>query len=317
MRCKICNNERNNVQFEMREMMLGYKDLFSYFQCSKCDCLQIKEFPKNILKYYPENYYSFQPIVRNRNKIIKNIINLRNKYAVFNRGFIGNILYLIFPEPILKSLSLIPLNEQSAILDVGCGNGQILYSLREIGFKNILGIDPYIIKDFRYVNGLTILKKSIFDVNTKWDLIMFHHSFEHIDNPQEILSMVYRLLKPGGICMITIPKIPSYAWEHYGVNWVQLDPPRHFFIHSTESIKILARNTNFKLHNIYNNSTALQFWGSEQYKKDIPLFSNKSYETNPDNSIFSKKEIVNFNRHTKQLNKINKGDQAVFYLIKQ
>lgn len=31
-------------------------DEFDYFECSNCGCLQIKEIPENIGKYYPDNY---------------------------------------------------------------------------------------------------------------------------------------------------------------------------------------------------------------------------------------------------------------------
>jgi len=36
---------------------------------------------------------------------------------------------------------------------------------------------------------------------------------------------------PGGWCVIRIPTVSSFAWEHYREQWVQLDAPRHFFLH--------------------------------------------------------------------------------------
>ena len=317
MLCRICDNSQNNIAYETREMMFGFKDPFTYFQCSKCNCLQIKEIPSNISKYYPENYYSFTPpVARKAHGLRKKIAGIRNHYAVFRQGLLGKIIYRRYPEPILDTLSKVRLNKKSAILDVGCGSGNILYNLRELGFQNLLGIDPFVRKDIQYDNGLKILKKSIADLNNKWDLIMFHHSFEHMADPLETLSIVSNLLNPGGTCMLAIPKVPCHAWTYYGVNWVQLDPPRHFFIHSPESIKILAAKSNLKLESIYNNSTAFQFWGSEQYKHGITLFGGNSYAVNPGNSIFNSKDISNFEKQAKQLNKTNQGDAGVFYLKK-
>lgn len=57
---------------------------------------------------------------------------------------------------------------------------------------------------------------------------MFHHSFEHIADPFETLCSVRRLLS-SGTCLIRIPIVDSWAWENYGVNWIQIDAPRHFF----------------------------------------------------------------------------------------
>lgn len=39
--------------------MFGFKDEFRYQECSFCACLQIAEFPENIMKYYPPYYYAY------------------------------------------------------------------------------------------------------------------------------------------------------------------------------------------------------------------------------------------------------------------
>jgi SAM-dependent methyltransferase len=145
---------------------------------------------------------------------------------------------------------------------------------------------------------------------------MFHHSLEHIPDPERILKIAYDLLKPGGYCIIRIPTVSSYAWKNYGMKWVQLDAPRHFYLHSIKSIEILSRRTNFKLSNIIYDSTAFQFWGSEQYLQNITLTDPHSYLMNPKNSLFSKKDILEFSKRAKELNAAKLGDQAVFYLKK-
>jgi SAM-dependent methyltransferase len=44
------------------------------------------------------------------------------------------------------------------------------------------------------------------------------------------------LLACKGIIVVRIPAVSSYAWERYGVAWMQLDAPRHFFLHSPKSM---------------------------------------------------------------------------------
>ena len=36
MICKICGNIEENKVFKIREMMFGFRDKFTYFECSKC-----------------------------------------------------------------------------------------------------------------------------------------------------------------------------------------------------------------------------------------------------------------------------------------
>ena len=37
-----------------------------------------------------------------------------------------------------------------------------------------------------------------------------------------------------------IPVKSQTIWEKYGVNWSQIDAPRHFFLHTIKSFKILC-----------------------------------------------------------------------------
>jgi hypothetical protein len=59
VKCRICANNENQKVSEVREMMFGFRDVFTYFQCSVCGCLQIADIPTDMSKYYPSNYYSY------------------------------------------------------------------------------------------------------------------------------------------------------------------------------------------------------------------------------------------------------------------
>jgi 2-polyprenyl-3-methyl-5-hydroxy-6-metoxy-1,4-benzoquinol methylase len=310
MKCRICNNKNGNKIYEVREMMFGFRDKFTYFQCSECGCLQIGEIPEDMSKYYPSNYYSFSEFSNQDsvNYVRKLIRTLRNRYAVLNKGVLGKFIYRFFPSEEWQLLSEAHLTENSAILDVGCGDGSFLCLIKEMGFKHLLGIDPYIKQDIDFNNGLKIIKKYIHEINGEWDLITFHHSFEHISDPLETLQSVSKLLTKRGVCLIRVPTVSSYAWEHYRENWVQLDAPRHFFLHSIKSMGLLAAKANLNLEKVIYDSHAIQFSGSEQYLQDIPLIEP--------HSIFSKAEITAFQQKAKELNSKNQGDACAFILRK-
>jgi 2-polyprenyl-3-methyl-5-hydroxy-6-metoxy-1,4-benzoquinol methylase len=315
MQCRICGNREGNRRFEVKEMMFGLREIFQYFQCSQCDCLQIETVPRDMSRYCPGEYYSFQ--VQNINRFQQIGLKVRNRYALFNKGgAIGKALYARYPNAALRSLSFIPLKKASSILDVGCGVGKLLYFLRISGFKNLLGVDPYIERDIKYKNGLIIQKKSLNEVEGEWDVIMLHHSFEHIADPEDSLTKISNLLKPTGYCIIRIPTVSSYTWGHYKVNWVGLDAPRHFFLHSLKSTKLLCDRANLTIENISFDSSGFSFWGSEQYLRDMPLLHKHSYWVNPQGSIFTDKEIQEFHTRAHELNLAKQGDQAVFTLRK-
>ena len=57
--CRICHNTDGNKTFLAKEMMLGLRESFEYFECQCCGCLQISTIPNDLGRFYPQGYYSF------------------------------------------------------------------------------------------------------------------------------------------------------------------------------------------------------------------------------------------------------------------
>jgi len=318
LKCRICDNEKGNSLYIAKEMMLGLRDLFEYFQCAVCECLQISEIPGDTSKYYSGGYYSQNDgaAYLKSNALKRFIKRRRNKFAVFGNGLFGRLLYRTWPHTPLRALSYMEPGPKARILDVGCGQGLLPLYLKEMGFDDVLGIDPHIHRDIQYENGLRILKKTLPEMDGQWDLIMFHHAFEHTANPVETLDAAGKLLTPNGMCLIRTPTVSSYAWNHYRTNWFQLDAPRHFHIFSVEGLAELASRCSFEVDGIVFDSGGEQFWRSEEYAKDISADSEMAYDGNPSKSDFRASEIRAFRRRASELNDLGRGDQAAFYLRK-
>ena len=315
-RCKICRSESEAEEYSIREMMFGFKDVFQYFECPDCGCLQIASVPSDIEKYYDsKNYYSF---THKQNWLNFNLKRERAKFYMNGGGLIGQIISKKKPSKAFEAIGKLAPARSAKMLDVGCGGGEILYLLSKIGYTNLLGIDPYIDKNVQFENGLEIKKIDISDLDPalKWDIIMLHHVFEHIINPLETLASIKERLNPSGVAMIRIPTVSSYAWQHYRENWFQVDAPRHSFLHSRKSMEILAEESGLIIKDYYYDSSAMQFWASEQYLRDIPLMSEKSYAQNRKGSIFSPGQIREFVAKSEKLNNEGQGDQMVFILAK-
>ncbi|HJH26402.1 MAG TPA: hypothetical protein C5S37_06415 [Methanophagales archaeon] len=182
----------------------------------------------------------------------------------------------------------------------------------------MVGVDPYI--DEEVINrDVKILKKTIHELpdRQKFDLIISNHSFEHIPDQLETLVKVSKILSENGVCLIRMPVRTEYIWNRYGVNWVQIDAPRHFFLHTLKSFELLVKKSGLIIQDVIFDSTEFQFWGSEQYKRDISLMAENSYSVYPKKSIFTNEQIKEFKKMAKGLNMNKKGDQAAFYLTKE
>lgn len=307
--CRICGSA-DVESFVVREMMYGFRDEFTYYECSKCGALQIAKIPKNLKKYYPKTYYSFNL----RRTFPRHFLRCRlAKYLIWKKDLLGRLLSWYFWDSKLASIGMVELlNVNSKILDVGCGGGELLLTLKGIGFRHLIGIDPYIPNEIKFDDNFKILKKSIYELpnNKKFDLIMFHHSLEHIPDQLETLKKAKNLLEANGAIIVRMPIKSEYIWRTYGTNWVQIDAPRHCVIHTLKSFHILAEKIGFKIRRVVFDSTSFQFWGSELYKLNVPLkIGEKCLK-----KYFSKKQLKKWAEMARRLNREQQGDQAIFIL---
>lgn len=319
LRCTICDNTANNKIHTAQEMMFGFRDKFQYFECGQCGCVQLINVPADIAKYYPDDYYSFDKIIYKYHPFKIFFKKQLIKYRVHKKfNLIGKLFSYFYPndEDFYAWFEKLQLPFTAHILDVGCGNGNLLLKFRKSGYANIEGIDPFIAKDIHYPGGVNIYKKPLNQADGQYDLVIFDHSFEHMPDQEGVLRQVFRLLKPGGYALIRIPVAGTYAWRTYGVNWVQLDAPRHFYLHTVASMKILSDRVGFKRMDMVFDSLGFQFWGSEQYIKGIPLRDKRSYVELRDESLFSKQQMQEFAKEAEALNRASNGDAASFYLFK-
>ncbi|MDF2433905.1 MAG: hypothetical protein JWP44_3536 [Mucilaginibacter sp.] len=305
--CRVCNKSLS-ATFVFREMMFGFRDEFGYAECSNCNAIQILEVPDNIEKYYPPYYVSFtqQVPVLKRLPYLKRLINdLRIKIKYKNSN--GQLIEFLRPAKT---------KPDAKILDIGCGKGALICSLFNFGFEKVSGVDKFIPDEVDHGYGVKVYKKDLYDLESNlYDLLILNHVLEHVDDQISEIKECYRLLKTGGTLIVSVPVVGT-AWEIYKENWVQLDAPRHFVLHTLKSMAILAQKTGFIINKTVFDSTAFQFWGSELYKKNIPLTLPNTHDWFAVDKGFSSEEIQKFEKEAKVLNATQKGDTARFYFYK-
>jgi SAM-dependent methyltransferase len=323
--CSICGGSNGNKRIVAKEMMFGFRDEFNYLECHSCGCLQLRPVPENLEKYYPADYFPELDWSPKRSGLKKMLRHRRAAYCLRGNDLLGKLLVRkwgrprcsIFGKPdYYQWLCKCGVDFSSKILDVGCGSGILLRQLLDDGFTNLTGVDPFIKQGSTHSKSLRILKDEIYNLDDGFDMIMLHHTFEHMSEPVRVLTQLFRSLKHGRYLLIRIPVAGTFAYKKYGPNWAQLDAPRHLFLHTVKSIKILAGQTGFELADVIFDSNDFQFWASEQYVNGIPLKSQNSYAVDPARSSFSPEQIAAFGQEALKLNAAQDGDSACFYLFK-
>lgn len=277
--------------------MFGTNEVFEYNICSFCETIQIKDIPLNLSDYYPKEYYSYNRDLKSTvKKIIKqktiNILAFIKNDFIKNQGFIG---------------SGISYNDlKKSVLDIGCGDGKLLKTLKVNGFSDLTGIDPYMEHDY-IIKGLKLQKMNLEQISGTYNLIMSHHSFEHMSDPHIFFKNLVRLLEDDGRIILRIPIYPNYIWDIYNVDWIQLDAPRHLFTYTLKAIKFLCDIHSLMILTLKYDSLPWSLASTEYCMKGK---THKEFEQN----ISITEEQLNL---CTQANEMNYGDSICLTIVKK
>jgi SAM-dependent methyltransferase len=302
-RCGICRNAANNREVHAQELMFGSKASFTYARCGACGCLELLDVPEDLDRFYPEEYYSYRD-GDGAERFTRRLARRLRASAVL-RGWPWPSR---LPGPSWRTWFPTGMTRQSAVLDMGCGNGARLRLLRQEGFRHLAGFDPFLPAEVVSPKAIDVSRT----VKAAWlgsfDVVMFHHSLEHMPRQIEALRLAVTLLRPGGEVLVRTPLSDSYAFESYGRHWVQLDAPRHLLLHSRRSLSLLVSQAGLHITDVHYDSTGFQFWGSELYRRGVQLDGTDFRHH------FSAELLARFEREARRLNAEGRGDQAAFRL---
>jgi len=172
---------------------------------------------------------------------------LNTSYGYYLKPDLGilNFAARLLPEQLLLARAnhirqLQAPEENSRLLDIGCGNGKFLPVATELGFTAIgLEFDLSAAQAVRLA-GFEVVEGALPNTGLEsesFDHVTLSHVLEHLHDPVAGLREIYRLLKPGGRLWMQFPNIDAYGHEVYGSAWRGLEPPRHLVLPSCEGIK--------------------------------------------------------------------------------
>lgn len=152
---------------------------------------------------------------------------------VFARGTLGNLL---------KRLQRAGLKKEYSILDYGCGNGVLLQYLREQGYQDLSGYDPY-------VEAFQRLPSS-----RRFDCVVANDVIEHVPDPRATVHECASLVKPGGLLYLGTTDSGPVDMGDLEPHIMRLHQPFHRVLITQESLKELALSTGFELVETYRRS---------------------------------------------------------------
>jgi len=312
--CPVCSHAAGNRVHHAREMMFGTREPFRYGECAGCGLLWLLDVPDDLSPYYPPDYYAFNPPPKRTGRLRAWAKRVWARHHLVRPSLLGALLTRVEgTAPFFGWLRHTGLPTTARILDVGAGQGRLLRLMRSCGLPNLTGADPYIDRDAVLPGGVRLLRRDVGEIEGTYDLVMCHHAFEHMPAPLDRLRELRARMADDGWLLLRLPVADSWAWRHYGTDWVALDPPRHLFLHTRRSLERLAAEAGLRIEAVEWDSEAFTLWASEQYRRDIPLVDPCSYRINPAASSFTEADIKAFSAEAARLNAAGDGDTAAYY----
>lgn len=121
------------------------------------------------------------------------------------------------------------------LLDYGCGKGLFLQYLKEQGFEQGYGYDPY--GERNGFGDTSVLEKGPFDYILLSDVI------EHVERPRKLLTTLDALLTPGGHIMVGAPNAAHLKLDQPQLSdyYNEVHVPYHLHIYTRESVERLGK----------------------------------------------------------------------------
>lgn len=146
--------------------------------------------------------------------------------------------------------SLLPQTPDFRLLDVGCGAGNMIHHLSHYGQVKGIELDPRPVKMAHQrgydVDQFDATQPMPFD-NNSFDAVTALDVIEHNRDDLAILADSYRVLKPGGFVIITVPAL-MWLWSHND------DINAHVRRYTAAELKQKLAQTGFTVRRVTHNN---------------------------------------------------------------
>lgn len=300
-RCPVCNSKSRTLLHEdLVDRLVGAPGRWKMYLCSYCRSGYLDPRPsRGTIGLAYADYPTHAPFTEESQKkglgrlssaIRNGYLNRRYHYRLSPAFHWGHWIMLALPAPFrwewdqyARHLAP-PSIPGMRLLDIGCGNGSFLVNARHSGWA-VDGVEPdEEAASFARRMGLNIHSgayESAAYPEAAFDVITTNQVIEHVHDPHDFVTHIYRWLKPGGQVWVGTPNLDSLIHKRFQKDYVNLHPPQHLTLFTTETLRRLFQGHNFSAtrfrkrglydyrHSLMSLALSKGMTGTDAYKGDM------------------------------------------------
>ena len=234
--CYLCGSDSCEKLLVGEDDLGGKEGEFLYVKCNNCELVyQNPRLPVDEIKEFYDSEY-----IAHRKKKDWGMLTPLYEHAMSKHDREKDKIVNQFCK----------LTSETKVLDVGCAVGTFLLHINKkyhckisgVDFKENLSYPGFEKIDFH--QGLFYeqdLPEKTFDVITMW------HFFEHDYDPNKTLEFAKKLLKPGGIIIIEVPRLDSFTFKLFNSKWPGVQAPQHTALYDKKSILAMLKKHGYEI----------------------------------------------------------------------
>jgi SAM-dependent methyltransferase len=149
------------------------------------------------------------------------------------------------------------------MLEIGTGAGFFLKAAQRAGWQ-VHGVE---ISDAaaafaRGRLGLDVVKMPAEQLGFaagSFDVVVMYEVIEHLFEPRQVLQDVQRVLRPGGVLMISTPNVNAFSRFALGNSWAVLSPGEHLYYFTHATLNAILQAAGFREAQFHHG---LPGWGA-------------------------------------------------------
>jgi 2-polyprenyl-3-methyl-5-hydroxy-6-metoxy-1,4-benzoquinol methylase len=244
-RCDLCGGSSFEPATTLPEYYLFTGEVFQLIRCHGCSLHFVSPRPTSdiIGRYYDDDYPAHRaesrPLQwwqRKAGAPVHTQLSLFTRLAVHVRE---SVAWFAIPR----------WEGGGRILDLGCGSGQLLDTMKKLGWETH-GVEPSPqaaerarAKGHHIVCGTA--EQELFEPDS-FDVVYMWHVLEHTHSPTKALAHVHRYLRPGGRIVMAVPNYASFHSKLFGRYWSGTEAPRHLYQFDRATLRRYLQQAGFQ-----------------------------------------------------------------------